>query len=271
MQIFSPPSEKNINTIKIITEIPNRIYYISIKDNKFIIESTSAGEYKITINEQNSFLEKILKNVNIKNKYIKENKTIKFLDHFVSLENFRDIHCNIIKDLINNNKTEYKHNKIGSFGFLLGDTKPARIQFINLSKKHPNKLIYISTPKYNKNDPAIMSWSEIKYNFKYLIDLPGHTYSTKIYTFLFCKRLIFLFEKRTHEFKWEDKLKPFIHYIPVKNDLSDIIDKFNWAENNEKEVEKIINNAFQLGIKELHPNIMINNFINILIKNLDNL
>jgi hypothetical protein len=263
-------NDKKSNYIEIITEYPGGSYFLSIENNKFIINCVNNDQSKINIIEQKNFLEKILKDVDIKNKYIKENKKIFFKNCFVSLENFRDIHCNIITELINNNNSNYKHNKIGSFGFLLGNTKPYRIKFIKLSETYPDKLIYISTPKFNKDDKNMMSWADIKYNFKYFIDLPGHTYTTKLYTMLFCKRLIFLFEKRSHKFKWEEKLIPNVHYIEIKNDYSDIIEKFIWAENNTDKVEKIINTAFQFAINELHPNIMINNFINKILGNLNN-
>ena len=50
----------------------------------------------------------------------------------------------------------------------------------------------------NKN---MYSWIDIKKKFKYFINLPGHTYCTKIYTMLFCKRLIFYIEPKL-KFNW---------------------------------------------------------------------
>ena len=42
-------------------------------------------------------------------------------------------------------------------------------------------------------------------------------------------------------------LKPWIHFIPIANDLQDLIEKIRWAKNNEQKVKEIINNANQLA------------------------
>ena len=38
-------------------------------------------------------------------------------------------------------------------------------------------------------------------------------------------------------------MEPFVHYIPVKNDLSDFYEKFEWAKQNENECNKIAKQA----------------------------
>ena len=45
-------------------------------------------------------------------------------------------------------------------------------------------------------------------------------------------------------------LKPWVHYVPVKADLSDLIEKIRWAKNNDDKAKKIVNNAqkFVLGM-----------------------
>jgi len=187
------------------------------------------------------------------------------------LENFRDINNNVIKKLINNNDDSYEFAKIGGFGFVPPDKK-IRLEYIDLCEKYSGKFMFIKTPVYNKEDPRILSWIDIKKKFKYIIDLPGHSYSTKLYTLLYCKRLIFLIEgERPCMFKWEYKLKPYIHYIPVKSDFSNLLDLFNWAENHPNKVKKIINNAFQFGMNEVHPNILRKQFIDeiFILKNIE--
>jgi len=39
--------------------------------------------------------------------------------------------------------------------------------------------------------------------------------------------------------KIESELMPYVHYIPVKNDFSDLEEKFNWCLNNLDKCEKI--------------------------------
>ena len=62
------------------------------------------------------------------------NKEISFCEFFVCLEDFRNIHSGDIDLLINDN-SNYKTNKLGGFGFLAGNSKPQRLDFINLEKK----------------------------------------------------------------------------------------------------------------------------------------
>ena len=38
------------------------------------------------------------------------------------------------------------------------------------------------------------------------------------------------------------------HYIPIKKDLSDLIDKIKWANDNPKHAQNIIDNAFDFSL-----------------------
>lgn len=81
--------------------------------------------------------------------------------------------------------------------------------------------------------------------FKYLIDIDGNncTYS-RLFWILLSNSLCFK-EDSDNEQWYYGALEPYIHYIPFKKDLSDLIEKINWAENHEEEVKTIINNANQ--------------------------
>ena len=47
--------------------------------------------------------------------------------------------------------------------------------------------------------------------------------------------LIFKQNSKFYEHFYAD-LKPYVHYVPIKNDLSDLIDRLEWAINNEDKV-----------------------------------
>ena len=38
-------------------------------------------------------------------------------------------------------------------------------------------------------------------------------------------------------------IEPMKHFIPVKNDFSDLVEKYNWLEANPEKADKIIQNA----------------------------
>lgn len=49
------------------------------------------------------------------------------------------------------------------------------------------------------------------------------------------------------------QLTPFVHYIPFKRDLSDLVEKIEWAQQNEDEVLRIIRNAQKFTRDHLLP------------------
>lgn len=222
------------------------------KNLKLIIEKHHSTD-KFPKEKLNEYFEEIFGLINI-NKFNLKKRTINFKNSFICIESFRDVMDGIIDKIINDN-SDYESNKLGSFGFLLGRTKPCRVNFIKYSKKYPENYQYLSTTMYTVDNKDMYSWIDIKKKFKYFINLPGHTYCTKIYTMLFCKRLIFYIEPKL-KFDWENNLKPWIHYVPVKYDLSDLEERYEWAENNQDKVLKIVNNAFNYGMEVMCPGII---------------
>ena len=51
-----------------------------------------------------------------------------------------------------------------------------------------------------------------------------------------------------------DALEPYINYIPLKKDLSDIFEKLEWLKTNDDKAEIISKNATALCQKALMPN-----------------
>lgn len=224
------------------------------KNLKLIIEKHHSTD-KFPKEKLNEYFEEIFGLINI-DKFNLKKRIIDFKNSFICIESFRDVMDGIIDNIINDN-SNYESNKLGSFGFLLGRTKPCRVDFVKYSNKYQDKYEYLSTTMYTVDNKDMYSWIDIKKKFKYFINLPGHTYCTKIYTMLFCKRLIFYIEPKL-KFEWENNLKPWIHYVPVKYDLSDLEERYEWAENNQDKVLEIVNNAYNFGIKNMSPEIMKN-------------
>ena len=83
-----------------------------------------------------------------------------------------------------------------------------------------------------------------KYSF--LIDLQGIGYSGRVKLLLFSGRCLFLQEREFEEWFYQ-YLVPYVHFIPLRNDLSDLEEKYNWAVNNPNEADKIAINAQRLA------------------------
>jgi len=67
---------------------------------------------------------------------------------------------------------------------------------------------------------------------------------------------------------FSDFLKPFVNYIPIKYDLSDLIEKIEWVRNNDELAEKISKNAlefaydiFSASFQQSYLKVSINNII----------
>jgi len=117
---------------------------------------------------------------------------------------------------------------------------------VNLSKKYPD-LIDAQFSKPNKNDTNFISLEDAVAGYSYFIDLQASGWSPRVKYFLQSRRLTFL-QERFHKAYYEKDLVPMEHYIPIKKDLSDLVDKINWANSNPKAVEEIIENAFNFSI-----------------------
>lgn len=87
--------------------------------------------------------------------------------------------------------------------------------------------------------------------YKYILALDGWTGPSLLqYWALFSNSLIFRQDSEWRYF-FENALKPYTHYIPVKKDLSDIFEKYEWAEKNQEKCLEIIKNANNFAAKNL--------------------
>lgn len=84
--------------------------------------------------------------------------------------------------------------------------------------------------------------------YKYLIDIGGNGWSGRLKFLLFMRRPLFLVDRNYIEYFYKD-LVPFVHYIPVKMDLSDLLDKYMWAINHPKKTKKIAKRAYKFAVE----------------------
>lgn len=83
--------------------------------------------------------------------------------------------------------------------------------------------------------------------YRYLIDVDGHTANTPR-TALFLYSGSVLFKQTTDNILWfYSQLKPYVHYIPVAKDLSDIITQIKWAKDHDEECKEMVGRAYDLA------------------------
>ncbi|KAJ7683873.1 glycosyl transferase family 90-domain-containing protein [Mycena rosella] len=75
------------------------------------------------------------------------------------------------------------------------------------------------------------------YKYKYVLDLDGNAFSGRYLGLLKSGSLVFKSTLFTEYFS--DWLRPFEHYVPVLPDLSDLVERIEWAKANDAEARRI--------------------------------
>lgn len=96
-----------------------------------------------------------------------------------------------------------------------------------------NSTNYISTP-------------DLARKYAILIDIEGNGYSGRLKHLLWSHRPVLLVDRPHKEFFFE-QLKEWEHYIPVKRDLSDLVEKTQWCIDHYDDAKKIAENAYQFS------------------------
>lgn len=161
-----------------------------------------------------------------------------------------DCYDDVCKKLSENGDLQWKYDKICWIG---SAQSLVRKDFMKI--KHDRiyslDLLNLNNTHLSEDDVKKMNIREEQQKYRYLIDIPsGYEQeaggSRRIKYMLHSKRLIFLVDRQIHDWV-SSKLEPFVHYIPVKEDFSDLFEKIEWADTHPKEVEQIIKNATSIA------------------------
>ncbi len=258
---------RSISRYRLKKEVVAETYYPGCKifisrnpNSGWQVSATNRDPGKIKTEDVETFFKAVLDEQLGDQRSVKRGLNIDFRLESVCLENWRDIWAGRIQELIDDEHPQASCDKVGAFGFLQGTSKPERIRFAQLADEHPDRFEYIPTDKYSSSMKNYITLLEYKRRFKYVIDLPGHTYSTKIYWMMFLKRPIFYVEPN-QKFLWETRLKPWVHYIPVRRDYGDLMSHYEWAESNPERVEEISEALYEFGMREMSPTQVVDNFV----------
>jgi hypothetical protein len=78
---------------------------------------------------------------------------------------------------------------------------------------------------------------------KFLISIEGNDVASNLKWMLLSNSVVLMPKPTICSWYMEDALKPFIHYVPLNNDFSDLEEKYNWCLSNPDECIFISNNA----------------------------
>ena len=79
--------------------------------------------------------------------------------------------------------------------------------------------------------------------YKYLLSLEGNDVASGLKWQLYSNSVVFMRKPRIVSWAMEDKLEPYVHYIPLLDDFSDFKEKIEWANNNQDKCKEISANA----------------------------
>ncbi len=88
--------------------------------------------------------------------------------------------------------------------------------------------------------------------YKYLLDIRGYGWSDRLKILLQLGRPIFMVNRPYKEW-YTDKLVPWKHYIPVKEDMSDLIEQYYYMEEHPEKYAEIVENMDAFAEEYLSP------------------
>lgn len=89
--------------------------------------------------------------------------------------------------------------------------------------------------------------------YKYLVDVDGNSCSYERYFWLLLSNSVVL-KQMTPNVQWYyGALEPYRHYIPLKEDLSDLLEKIEWAKTHDMDAKLIAEEATQFVKDNLGP------------------
>jgi hypothetical protein len=91
--------------------------------------------------------------------------------------------------------------------------------------------------------------------FKVVINLHGNgnEWSNRFRSLLSSGAVVLKQASTLYEF-WESELAPFVHYVPVKADLSDLVEMTEWVLDNDSEAQRIAQRAHEFVRDRLSMN-----------------
>lgn len=161
-------------------------------------------------------------------------------------------HYKLVEEMREAGKNEPKIRKAGWIGNInspFPDVPEVKTRplLISLSEKHPHLL---ECKHIGAHDiPNLSLYTPLPEQVKkyaFLIDIGGNGYSGRLKMMMWSGRPIIVVEREFVEYFHMDMV-PFVHFIPVRNDLSDLVEKVQWCVDHPKECDIIGQNALNFA------------------------
>lgn len=139
------------------------------------------------------------------------------------------------------------------------DSRRERLDLIDISRRHPELFnvsitnFFFFTDEIDKYGPRQSHVSFFDFfKYKYQLNIDGTVASYRFPYLIAGDGLVFKQQSKYYEFFYNDLL-PWKHYVPVKSNLSDIVEKIIWAKEHDEEAQQIAKSARQFARDNLLP------------------
>jgi hypothetical protein len=150
------------------------------------------------------------------------------------------LHISLISHNWKSNKLYNEFNPVDKIPYLNAGV----VSFNARYKKDFGEKVDIINPKLLGFDKVEHMTRDQQQQYKYTVYIDGHVTAERLITELDSGNLILKVDSLYNWSQWFHVfLKPFVHYIPVKKDLSDLADKIKWCKTHDKECYEITINA----------------------------
>jgi hypothetical protein len=164
-----------------------------------------------------------------------------------------------IEVILIKSKEEPIFNKLFWIGNI--NTHKSRELFFNQFGTHPMiECVHFSNGE--STGKFVTLEDHCKYN--YLIDIEGNGYSGRIKYLLFTGRVVLIQERKLKTY-YHFLLKPFVHFVPVKDDFSDLLEKLDWLDQNPSISREIGINGQKFAMENLRKDAVLENYKKIIL------
>lgn len=126
------------------------------------------------------------------------------------------------------------------------------IDYANFSNDQSGIYLYNIMIRLFNNPGKLAETEHLEY--KYLISVDGNTAAWLRVPWILCSNSILLKQESSFTQIFYDALEPYVNYVPLKKDLSDIFEKLEWLKINDDKAKIISENATAFCQKALMPN-----------------
>jgi hypothetical protein len=162
-----------------------------------------------------------------------------------------DDYIEFVKEIDQSGLQHYEVNKVGWIGNT--NTNYRRRVLLEIGNKHKDIFDFfdcgnwwINPDSVKLNNYMYIYTPDLVKKYSMLIDIEGGGYSGRLKHLLWSHRPLLLVDRPHNEYFFEF-LKEWEHYIPVKRDLSDLVEKTKWCIENYEEALQIAERAYQFS------------------------